>query len=127
VNRLTKVIGITGAVAAVVWLLRDRIITVGADRDLEPPRFRSGGDGVVPPSPPIVPPPAADIPVTEISGIGPTYADRLQKAGIGDARALASAEPSVVAGAASVSEERARQWIDEAKTRAREPSASPAS
>jgi hypothetical protein len=120
VNRLTKVIGITGAVAAVVWLLRDRIITVGLERDEEPPRFRTASPGSSPPEES-----QPSMPVTDISGIGPTYAARLEKAGIADARSLAASEAETVAAAASVSKDRASQWIDEA--RAREPSAAPAS
>lgn len=121
-NRVTKVIGITGAVAAVVWLLRDRIITVGADRDMEPPRFRTGGNRDMDSSS-TVPSAAPPIPITDVTGIGPTYADRLREAGFGDAAALAAGDRDEIAAAASVSTDRAQQWIDEAKTRTREQSA----
>lgn len=50
-----------------------------------------------------------------IDGIGPTFRDRLVKAGITSLDELAAADPETVAGAADISEERAEEWIEEAQ------------
>ncbi|MEF8820845.1 MAG: helix-hairpin-helix domain-containing protein [Halovenus sp.] len=54
-------------------------------------------------------------PVDQISGIGPTYSDRLGSAGIGTVANLADSDPETVADAAQVSESRASDWIDRAQ------------
>lgn len=96
-KRLAKIIGLVGAAAALIWAMRDRFISVATSREPVPPTFRAA-----PPSPPV------DV----IDGIGPVFAERLTKAGIGDVRSLAEASPDQVAEAASVSSARARSWID---------------
>lgn len=54
--------------------------------------------------------------IERIDGLGPTFRDRLTDAGITTMDDLASADPVDVAAAADVSEERAREWIDEASS-----------
>ncbi|WP_254536688.1 class III poly(R)-hydroxyalkanoic acid synthase subunit PhaC [Halomarina litorea] len=49
----------------------------------------------------------------EIDGIGPTYADRLRAAGIETIADLADSDVGTVAEAADVSEDRARDWLDQ--------------
>lgn len=100
-KRVAKVIGFIGGALAVAWAMRDRFISVATSREPEPPAFRSDV------------PQAAE--VDSIDGIGPTYAERLTKAGLGTVDALAAASPDRVAEAASVSASRARKWIDLAK------------
>lgn len=100
-KRIAKIIGFVGGTIAVIWAMRDRFISVATSREPEPPAFRSG------------PPPAA--PVDDIDGIGPVFAERLGKAGLGTITALADASPDSVAEAAGVSAARARTWIDLAK------------
>src|SRR5690606_10410033 len=65
VNKLGKVIGFLGGALAILWAMRDRLVSIAAPQDPEPPRFR-----VVPPS---GPPPVEDD-LTAISGIGPVFA-----------------------------------------------------
>jgi len=63
-------------------------------------------------------PPAAagsDEPVDEITGIGPTYAERLGEAGIKTVGDLAAVDAETVADAAQASESKASDWIDRAK------------
>jgi large subunit ribosomal protein L31e len=55
-----------------------------------------------------------DHPVTDVKGIGPATAEKLEKAGITTAAELASASPAKVAEAVG-SEEKAQQFIDAAK------------
>lgn len=100
-KRLAKVVGFVGGAIAVIWAMRDRFISVATSREPEPPAFKAD-------------PPAA-VTVDTIDGIGPTYAERLAKAGLGSVDALADASPDRVAEAAGVSTTRARNWIDVAK------------
>lgn len=90
-------------VVAVLWLVRDRFVTLGRPKNVEPVSFR-----VAPHDPTATPPPAE---LTDIPGIGPVYAERLTDAGISSAHDLAGADPTVVAAAAGVSEDRAAGWI----------------
>lgn len=99
-KRLATIIGFLGGVAAVIWAMRDRFISVAISREPQPPAFKAE-----PPSPP----------VSTIDGIGPVFAERLTSAGLGSVKKLAEASPDRVAEAASVSAARARTWIDLAK------------
>lgn len=102
IRRLAKVIGFVGGVAAVVWAMRDRFISVATSREPEPPTFRSGS--------------SQDSPTVDaVDGIGPVFAQRLTAAGFGDIASLASASPDAVAEAAGVSGARARAWIEQAR------------
>jgi predicted flap endonuclease-1-like 5' DNA nuclease len=53
----------------------------------------------------------------EIDGIGPTYAERLESAGIETVADLTSADPDAVADAAEAGESRAENWIEQATER----------
>lgn len=97
-KRLAKIIGFVGGVAAIVWAMRDRFISVAISREPEPPAFRSESP--------------TSRSVDAIDGIGPVFAKRLTEAGLGTVDALASANPDRVAEAASVSAARARTWIE---------------
>lgn len=97
-KRLAKIIGFVGGAVALIWAMRDRFISVATSREPEPPAFKSE--------------PAASATVDSIDGIGPVFAERLTKAGLGTIDALAGASPDRVAEAASVSAARARTWID---------------
>jgi predicted flap endonuclease-1-like 5' DNA nuclease len=99
-RRVTKVIGLIGGIAAVIWAMRDRFISVATSREPEPPSFRSESPAVT---------------VDKLDGIGPVFAQRLTDAGLGTVDALAAASPDRVAEAASVSAARARTWIELAR------------
>lgn len=101
-RRVLKLIGIVGALAALAWAMKDRLISIAASREPDPPSFRDTARVIHPP-------------VEVLAGIGRVYADRLAKAGIADVGALAAATPDSVAEAAGVSSARARDWIDQAK------------
>lgn len=103
-KRLAKVLGVLGGIAAVIWAMRDRFISVAISREPQPPSFR-------------VPPAEEDPAVDTIDGIGPVFAKRLADAGIGTVSRLAQASPDSVAEAAGVSSARARSWIDQASER----------
>lgn len=100
-KRLAKILGILGGVAAVVWAMRDRFISVATSREPVPPSFRS-------------PEELSSPPVEAIEGIGPVFAKRLRGVGIDNVARLATASPDLVAEAAGVSGARARIWIEQA-------------
>lgn len=113
-KKVARLLGILGGIAAVVWAMRDRLVSVAAPREPDPPRFR------------VVPPPAgtgqaADgdtgDDLTEIIGIGPVYAERLRRDGIDSFRALAGADAARVAEVAQVPDGRAADWIGQASGR----------
>ncbi|HZD22611.1 MAG TPA: helix-hairpin-helix domain-containing protein [Acidimicrobiia bacterium] len=101
-KRVAKVVGFLGAALAIIWAMRDRLISVTTSREPVPPSFRS----------PVLNPKDPSPPVTSIEGIGPVFAQRLTDAGISDVAALAGSSPDRVAEAASVSAARARSWIE---------------
>lgn len=101
-KRVAKIIGFIGGVAALIWAMRDRFISVATSREPEPPRFKR------PPGPETV---------ATIDGIGPVYEKRLGEAGIDTVESLAEASPDSVAEAAAVSVARARDWIEQARQR----------
>jgi polyhydroxyalkanoate synthase len=53
--------------------------------------------------------------VEEIKGIGPTYAERLEAAGIGTVADLAASDATTVAEAAETGENRAGDWVERAQ------------
>ena len=55
--------------------------------------------------------------VQEIDGIGPTYAERLEAAGIRTVADLAGSDAGTVAEAAEAGESRAADWIEQAQSR----------
>ena len=103
IGRLAKVIGVLGGVAAVVWAMRDRFISVATSREPEPPTFRA-----------TTPNGSTRSGLGAIDGIGPVFAGRLIAAGLDNVESLAKASPDSVAEAAGVSGARARAWIDQA-------------
>lgn len=58
---------------------------------------------------------ASDAGVEEITGIGPTYAQRLQAAGIETVSDLADADPATVAEATNAAESRVDDWLAQAR------------
>lgn len=101
-KKLAKMIGLVAGVAAVVWAMRDRFVSVTTSREPEPPVFRT-------------PSTTKTSKVDVVDGIGPVFAKRLTDAGIADLLTLSEASPDSVAEAAGVSSARARAWIEQAQ------------
>lgn len=59
--------------------------------------------------------PGSDRAVTEVNGVGPATAEKLEKAGITSLAALAAADVAALAEATGHSPEKVQPWIDEAK------------
>ncbi|MFW5903481.1 MAG: helix-hairpin-helix domain-containing protein [Halolamina sp.] len=57
-------------------------------------------------------------PLTEISGVGEGYAERMGEAGVTSIRSLATASPELLADVTGISEDRIRRWHREASDRA---------
>jgi predicted flap endonuclease-1-like 5' DNA nuclease len=111
-RRSTKVggfiVGIGTGVAAVLWMLRDRLLKpettpVGVE---DAPAFR------VAPAPAPARADADDL--TEIKGIGPVYKARLAAGGFSRFDELAKASPGQIAEVADVTEARAAEWVEQA-------------
>lgn len=112
-RRITKLggylVGIGAGVAAVVWLVKDRLlgpeaVPVTAD---EAPAFR------VAPGPPSEPAATGDD-LTRVKGIGPVYRARLEQAGFTTFSALSSADAADIASAAEVTADKAEGWVRQA-------------
>lgn len=102
VQRVLRTLLVSAGIAFVLWLIRDRLVTVWAPSSASPAPFR-----VPPPEDTPIPPE-----LTAIPGIGPVYAERLVLAGIPDPAALVAAGAERVGEAAGVSPDRAGGWIE---------------
>lgn len=110
VKTLLRVVGLAVGIGAVVWALKDRILPAPQIPEDPPPRFRSG------PSSPAAadPTPSSSDDLTDVKGIGPVYADRLNEGGFTSFADVAGATPAAVSEAGRVSEEVAAGWIERA-------------
>lgn len=98
-KKLAKILAPLVVGAVLVWVMRDRFVSIGGSQDPELPVFRT----------------PEGAPVEAVSGIGPVYSRRLAQAGIEDITALANASLDTVAEAAGVSVGRARSWVARAR------------
>lgn len=102
-KRLARILGVIGGIGALVWAMRERLVSVAISREPEPPAFR------VPEADEASAEPTGSI--TDVSGIGPVYATRLAAIGLDSLSDLAGADPEEVAAGAQVPLTRARQWV----------------
>lgn len=111
-KRIGRVVGFIGGAAAVVWAMRDRLISIAAPAEPQPPRFR-----VVKPDQRDTPDPSnVTDDLTRISGIGPVFAARLRAAGIDSFRRVAEADDSTLAEVTGVAAARVEGWREQAST-----------
>jgi predicted flap endonuclease-1-like 5' DNA nuclease len=117
VKKLARILGVVAGAAAVVWAMRDRLVSITAPREPEPPRFRV----VTPPSePPEERVPASEMPstpddLTEVVGIGPVFAERLREAGISTFAQLRATDATRVAEITGASVSRVDGWLIQAE------------
>lgn len=107
-NKVGKILGLVGGALAILWAMRDRLVSIAAPQDPEPPRFR-----VVPPSAPVV----TEDDLTAISGIGPVFAGRLRDAGINTFADVAQAGPERLAEVTGATPSRTSEWVSAASAR----------
>ncbi|MDF1595904.1 MAG: hypothetical protein P1T08_07390 [Acidimicrobiia bacterium] len=129
-KRLARTLAFTVAIAAGIWAMRDRFLSLALPREPQPPAFRHPDDHPdVPHRPHQVEPtvqkstqqqPARSTPddLTAIKGIGPVFASKLSDIGITTFKALAAAAPGDTASKLDTSESRLADWIDQAQQRA---------
>ena len=91
---MLRVLGLLAGVGAAAWLMRDRLGWLVLPREPEPPRLRPTPDDL-----------------TSVRGIGPTYAARLQAAGITTYGGLASTDATRVATLLGISTTRAQEMV----------------
>jgi len=91
--------------ATVVWLTRERLLPTPQLDDEPRPHYRA------------TPTPAPPDDLTQIKGIGPVYAARLNGAGIATLRSLAESDAAGTAAAIDVSAATIAGWIEQAKAK----------
>lgn len=106
-KRFARFLTLVGGLGAVLWLLRDRLVHVTVSREPEIPQFV--------PEPPRRSDATDDL--TEVNGVGPTYAERLETAGVTSFRDLAAADTADLAGRIDVPESRIADWQEQARSR----------
>ena len=90
--------------ATIVWLTREHLLPTPKVSDEPPPHYRA------------TPPPEPDD-LTEVKGIGPVYASRLNEAGIVTFRGLAESDSAATAAAIDMPAETVAGWIEQAKAK----------
>ena len=120
-KRLIRVLSFCAGIAALIWAMRDRFISLALPREPQPPTFRHREDHPNVPHRPhpedsAAPGPDSDD-LTAIKGIGPVYAAKLTEMGIESFAALANASSAAIADRLDTAESRTASWIDQAKTR----------
>ncbi len=97
---LIRAVGVIAGLGAAAWALRDRLLPAPEVHNEPPPRFRT------------VTPVSDDL--TEIKGIGPVKAGKLNEARIVTFAQLAATSPEDLAEAAGTSPSTAQAWIEAA-------------
>ena len=109
-KKLLRFFGVLAGLGTVIWVMRDRFISLALPREPEPPAFR-----VAPhPPPPIEDESSQDDDLTIIKGVGPAYAARLEDAGITSLAGLRGADAEALANLINVPADRIGGWIEEA-------------
>lgn len=123
-KRLARLLSFAAAVAALIWAMRDRFISVALPREPQPPAFRHPDEHPQVPHRPHQDhrdPGMEAAPVLDdlelINGIGPVYSSKLAEIGITTFSGLAAASAAEVVGKLGIAESRVVDWIDQAKAR----------
>jgi len=100
-KKFLGLMALAGAAAAVIaYRARERMLPAPATSYEPPPRFRTGGDKAA----------AAVEDLTELKGIGPTYAARLEEMSILTRSDLVAADPQSVADGVGTSVSTVEGW-----------------
>ncbi len=103
--KLARLVGAIGGIGALVWVMRDRFVSIGPSPQPAPPNFRTHEEHTTS---------TAEAPhsddLTEVNGIGPVYAERLRAAGVTSFAAIAASTETALAEAAGIAESRVSDW-----------------
>ncbi|HSR45276.1 MAG TPA: helix-hairpin-helix domain-containing protein [Acidimicrobiia bacterium] len=121
-KRLVRLMSFAAAVAAIIWAMRDRFISLALPREPEPPVLRHPEDH---PRVPHRPHQAAheDLEplvkddLQEIKGIGPVFAAKLADLGITSFADLAAGSIDELASGLDTTETRISDWMAQARQR----------
>ncbi|MEN8238237.1 MAG: helix-hairpin-helix domain-containing protein [Actinomycetota bacterium] len=102
VKNLIRIGGAIAGLGAAIWAMSDRLLPSPEIHDEPPPLFR-------------IPQQPDDL--TEIKGIGPVKAGKLNDAGINTFADVASMPPDELAGVAETSVATATRWSEDARAR----------
>ncbi len=116
VKRLARFLAIVAGLGAVGYLMRDRLVRV-PEEPAPPPHFRGPSPNGEPAQPQEATRAALADDLTEINGIGPAYAGRLEEAGITTFRQLAETDVAETAAAIDVGEDQVASWVEQARVR----------
>ncbi len=123
-KRFVRLISFAAGIAALIWAMRDRFISLALPREPEPPAFRHPEDHprvahsphqIAHESQDLEPPAKDDL--KEIKGIGPVFAAKLADLGITSFAGLAAGSIDEIASGIDTSESRVSDWIDQARQR----------
>jgi predicted flap endonuclease-1-like 5' DNA nuclease len=126
-KRVARLLSFAAGIAAIIWAMRDRFISLALPREPEPPSFRHPDDHPrvahqphrVAPSESTTdspaPPKVDDL--TAIKGIGPVFATKLADIGVRSFSDLAGSSAETIAAGLNTSESRAVDWIRQAGQR----------
>ena len=108
-KRFIRLVWWAAIIAAIVWLLRDRLVPAPEPIADSPPHYRVAP----PPHPPE--PDTVDDDLEAVKGIGPVYAARLADLGISTFASLAAADAEQLAGELDVRIDQTTDWIAQAR------------
>jgi predicted flap endonuclease-1-like 5' DNA nuclease len=121
-KRMVRLISFVAGVAALIWAMRDRFISLALPREPQPPAFRHPDDHPHVPHREHQEPKAPQDSVAQpgddlklIKGIGPVFASKLANMGIASFVDLAAASAGVIASDLDTAESRATDWIEQAR------------
>jgi predicted flap endonuclease-1-like 5' DNA nuclease len=123
-KRLARLLSFVAGIAALIWAMRDRFISLALPREPQPPAFRHPDDHPQVPHRPHQEhrqPGVEAVPELDdlelINGIGPVYSSKLANMGITTFSGLAAGSAAEIAGKLDTAESRVMDWIDQAKAR----------
>lgn len=107
ISKIFRLAAATAVLCVIVWLTREHLLPTPHVSHEPPPHYRS------------TPPPPEPEPddLTAVKGIGPVYANKLNAVGVTTFRALAEANPQVLAEELGVAAGTVSGWIGQAQAR----------
>lgn len=111
-KKIAGFLGLIGGLCAAAWLLRDRLVSLAAPREMEPPQFRP-----IPKQERVTTPAPAQSgdDLKQIKGIGPVYEQALRAFGVRSFAELSQVDASDLADHLGISEIRIAGWAEQAR------------